>query len=269
MNYLLDKNTVFKNRERPRRKGRAPFIVLIVVLVLFFGGNIIYKIVSPVLVTTLGVSLGPSGSGPTIFSFFNNQNDLLAENDQLKKEIVELKLRLKSDDLAKQELLDLQVITGRFKEQGKPVVAKVFRRPPYLPFDTFLVDVGSETSAELEMNDKVLVGNSVLLGEVVQIMDEVSKIKMYSSPGITLGVLIGPNKVPVNAVGVGGGNFTAELPRGTQINKGDKVIYQALDTYLLGVVGSVDNDPRKTLQTVYISSPVNIYELSWVEIVAE
>lgn len=269
MNYLLDKNTVFKNRERPRRRGKVVWIFLILVLVLFFGGNIIYKIVSPVLTSVFGVSLGTTGSGPSVFSLFQNTNDLVKENDSLKKEVVELKLRLKSDDLAKQELIDLQTITGRFKEEEKPTIAKVFRRPPYLPFDTFLVDVGRETSSSLKLGDKVLVSNSVLLGEVVQIAGQVSKIKMYSSPETKLGVIIGPNKVPADVVGVGGGNFTTELPRGTVIKKGDRVIYQALDTYLLGVVGSVDSDPRHTLQTVYISSPVNIYELSWVEIIAK
>ena len=92
---------------------------------------------------------------------------------------------------------------------------------------------------------------------------------MYSSPETKIQVVIGPDKILATAIGTGAGNFLVELPRGVKVGKGDKVVHQALDTYLLGTVGSVDNDPRQTLQKIYIASPVNIYELSWVEIVAK
>jgi len=269
MNYLLDKNTVFKNRERPRRGGRIVWVALILVLILFFAGNFVYKIFSPVLVPVASLAGTNENTSASFFSFFKNNNQLSVENEKLRQELSKLKQSLRANDLAEQELVDLQKITHRYKDEVVPIVAKVFRRPPFLPFDTFLIDVGRKTAPDISLGDKVLVDNSILIGEIVQIGKNMSKIKMYSSPKTKLGVVIGVEKVPANAVGVGGGNFTVELPRGVEIHEGDKVVYQDLQEYILGAVGNVDNDPRHTLQTIYISSPINIYELPWIQIVTK
>ena len=115
---------------------------------------------------------------------------------------------------------------------------------------------------------RILVHNNIILGEVVQIFNTTSKIKLYSSPGTTIGVTIGANNIATNADGVGDGNFVVKLPRGVDIKKGDQVIVQKPTPFLLGLVGHVDNDPRNPLQTVYIASPINLYELTWVEILS-
>ena len=271
MNYLLDKNTVFKNQKRPRRGGNKVLVTLALIVVLYILGPLVYRGLSGLAVMVVRpIFTASEKSHGVLFrtvNFFRTQRSLVLQVEDLKR-INEIQgEQLRADKLQLAELEVLQKITGRYEAKTVPVVARVFDRPPHTSYDTFLVDVGRQQSPDIKLGDKVVVQGDLLLGEVVQIFSHTTKVKFYSSPQTTLNAVIGPTSIPASINGAGGGNFTTKLPRGLKINKGDQVIIQNPKSYLIGLVGGVDNDPRNPLQTVYISLPVNIYELAWIEII--
>ena len=271
MNYLLDKNTVFKNQKRPGRSGNKVIITLVLIVGLYILGPLVYRGLSGLAVMVVRpVFMASEKSQGILFrtvNFFRTQRSLVLQVADLKRTNETQGEQLRADKLQLAELEALQKITGRYETKAVPVVARVFDRPPHTSYDTFLVDIGRNQSTTIKLGDKVLVQGSLLLGEVVQIFSNTTKVKFYSSPQTVMNATIGPDSIPASISGAGGGNFTTKLPRGLKITKGDQVVVQNPKSYLIGLVGGIDNDPRNPLQTVYISSPINIYELPWIEII--
>ena len=269
MNYLLDKQTIFKNKDRAKRRPSV-WVVLIIIIGLYFMGPWVYRGFSGLVVFAIKPVLEASETSHGVVfqtvNFFRLQRSLVLDKERLTKENLDLKSKMIAYESKMVELDNLQKIVGRFGSSSLPVVARVFDRPPHLSFDTLLIDIGRKDSASLDLGDKVFVQREIILGEVVQIFNDTSKIKLYSSPGTKIGVTIGSNNIPANAIGAGGGNFLVSLPRTVKINPGDKVFTIGEKINLLGAVGAVDSDTRNPMQTIHVTSPVNIYELAFVEI---
>jgi cell shape-determining protein MreC len=269
MNYLLDKQTIFKNKERKRRRPNV-WVVLVLIIGLYILGPWIYRGLSGVVVlVTRPVFTASEASHGVVFrtvNFFRLQRSLVLDKERLTQENDTLRTKAAVYESKMSELASLQKIVGRFSSTSAPLVARVFDRPPHLSFDTLLVDIGRDDSSLLALGDKVFIERDILLGEVVQIFNHTSKIKLYSSPGTKRPVTIGSNNIPATLDGAGGGNFTAVLPRTVKISVGDPVLTLGPESYLLGMVGAVDNDTRNPMQTIHIAAPLNVYELSLVEI---
>jgi len=65
---------------------------------------------------------------------------------------------------------------------------------------------------------------------------------------------------------LGGGNFEVKLPRGVDIREGDVISFPAINTQIVGVVEKIKVKAADPFQTILFKSPVNIYELRFVEI---
>ncbi len=110
--------------------------------------------------------------------------------------------------------------------------------------------------------------SNIYIGEVSEVYPHISKIILYSTPGHKLSVVLGTNSVSVEAVGVGGGNFNIFLPREVEVKEGDVIIIPSITTNVFGIVEKVNFKDKDSFQTVLFKSPVNISELSFVEIVS-
>lgn len=269
MNYLLDKQTIFKNKDRRKRRPNV-WIILGLLLVLYLAGPWIYRGLSPVAVFVVRpIFQASEASHGVLFqtvNFFRLQRSLVLDKERLLEENRLLAGKVSAYEAKMTELVQLQKSVGRFATSSAPLLARVFDRPPHLSFDTLLVDIGREDAPDLSLGDKVFIEREIILGEVVQIFEHTSKIKLYSSPGTKIGVTIGATHIPANATGAGGGNFIVLLPRTVTIKPGDQVLTLGQSHHLLGTVLAVDNDTRNPTQTIHIAAPVNIYELSFVEI---
>ncbi|MEK9177500.1 MAG: rod shape-determining protein MreC, partial [Patescibacteria group bacterium] len=104
----------------------------------------------------------------------------------------------------------------------------------------------------------------VLIGAISDVLPETSKVSLFSSSGNILYVLIGPSNAPATAVGRGGGQYTAQLPRAVKISAGDFVIVPSIDDKPFGIVSAVESDSAQSFEIILFASPVNIYQLRWV-----
>ena len=67
-------------------------------------------------------------------------------------------------------------------------------------------------------------------------------------------------------IGRGGGNFEMILPRDFILEKGTEVVLPVITPYTLGIVQTILSDPRDSFQKALLASPVNIFELKFVEV---
>ncbi|MGH7249772.1 MAG: hypothetical protein ACREGC_02255, partial [Minisyncoccia bacterium] len=71
----------------------------------------------------------------------------------------------------------------------------------------------------------------------------------------------------MEVIGRGGGNFEMTLPKDVTLQKGDPVVLPGINPYVLAVTQSIISDPRDPFTKALLTSPVNIQELKFVQVV--
>ena len=83
----------------------------------------------------------------------------------------------------------------------------------------------------------------------------------------TIDVLVGTSTVEKTATGMGGGNFSLQMPVGSNVNIGDPIIIPSISANIFSMVEKIDSEPTDSFETILFKSPVNISELQYVEVV--
>ena len=201
-----------------------------------------------------------------IFSAFYSKSSLLEENETLKKEIRDISLKLLDRNLLYEENLSLKERLGR-SGSGQTIVARVIVKPPQSIYDVLVVDVGSKEG--IKGGEKVLYGDNIMIGEIAEVSEKTSKVRLFSSSGEQINVTIGNHAVPALATGAGGGNFEIKIPRDTPISLGDRILAPSIMPYFLGVVEYVESKESDPFERILFKSPISPLEIETVEILTE
>ncbi len=186
---------------------------------------------------------------------------LLAANQDLSRKLDESEVRSRSATELNSENDQLKALMGRASTTDR-ILAAVIAKPPFAPYDELLLDIGSDTG--LIAGNMVYATGMIPIGRITDVLTHSSKVLLFSSPGQTFSVQIGGANVPATAVGQGGGQYSAELPRTTAVSQGDPVSIPSLKSNLYGIVSAVVSDPSEPFETILFAPPVNIYQLRWV-----
>jgi len=198
-----------------------------------------------------------------VWSSFKNTEELATENAKLQQELIEAKISLESLDAYKKENEILKSGFGQTNSEKRIVVA-IMAKPNLSPYDTLILDAG--TSQGISVGNKVMSGDFII-GTISETHSNYSKATVLSEPGELLNATIGNKNIQIEATGRGGGNFTAKLPKEIDVKVGDLVKMPGLNPKFFGIVGSVEQTQTGSFQTILFSLPVNINELSWVEVI--
>ncbi len=262
MNYLL-KSSNFEDRKKAARKRVFITIIVLVILVIIIATGPIRRalffIAEPIWKSENSIS------NSNFFEYFKSKQALI--NDRL---TIEKKLFLAGNLLAENEILqteneNLKDLLGRKETKQKTVLASILVKPPQIPYDSLIVDIGEDFN--IAIGNKVMANGNVYIGEVTEIFPHSSKIILYSTPGRKLPVVLGTNSVSMEAIGIGGGNFNIFLPREVEIKEGDVIIIPSITTNVFGIVEKINFKDKDSFQTILFKSPINISELNWVEII--
>ncbi len=257
MNYVLKSEYANKtNKYRP--------IILCSVLVFVF---IIIHFIYPKFFPTIFITIAKP-----FWSFENNIKDgntglsaqeLLAKINELEKILQDKKALYDYSDALKKENEDLKALMGR-KEDRHMILSQVIKRPPYSPYDSFILDIGE--GHDIQKGDIVYIGSHIPIGEVVEVYKNSSKVSLYSSGNQKFIATVGPKNIPITAYGKGGGSFEAQLPRDAQVIEGDIVSIPQLSDSFIGIVNKVVFEPSDPFSTILFSQSINIFDIKWVEI---
>ncbi len=217
------------------RRNRKIILTIVVLLVVYLARGLILDLVAPVW----------------RFNHRTNAKNTLQEypilfNQALLDENAELK-----------ELL------GRQPSQPSTLLVAVLASPGVSPYDTLIIDVGSNLS--VRTGSRVYY-NNIVLGEVVKLRHDIATVELYSSAGVSTQALIATSSEPIMLVGQGGGVFKAEVPGGLKIDGNALLVLPGLNLQPLAVVASIKQQDGKPLDILLARTPVNIYGLKWVEV---
>jgi cell shape-determining protein MreC len=186
------------------------------------------------------------------------------ENEELVKQVEDLRIKLNDRNVLAEENARLRELVER-RGDRQSVVAAVLSKPTYTPYDTFIIDVGSDKG--IRVNNIVLAGSSTAIGVVTEVFSSQSKVSAYSSPDARHSVFIGPKNIQAEAIGQGNGNFKIVLPEGTEVNQGDSIVFPGITPTVYGVVEKIVKSDQPSFINVLFKMPVNLSELYYVEVI--
>lgn len=200
----------------------------------------------------------------------STKKDLVKENDSLQKRIIRLRVELLEKNLLSSENRGLKEILGRHEgtENARAtLLSAVLSKPNRSPYDTLVLDAGREHG--ITVGNEVIAYGNIVIGKIDTVSKQTSRAKLFSSPGEEINVVIGEENISAIALGIGGGNFEIRLPRGIDVREGDTISFPSIRTKIVGVIEKIKVKPTDSLQTILFKSPINLYQLRWVEILAD
>lgn len=198
-----------------------------------------------------------------LFTSFYEKSGLIEENNILKEKILELDAKKKYFDVLEKENQELKTFFN-IAENKKYVIAPVLLRPPVMPYDVLVVDVGSDNG--VKVGDTATAYGDILIGHIIEISPKTSKIKMISFLGEETNVFFDVIGLSATGIGKGGGNMEIALPVSVEIKSGERILSLGGKTLLVGIVDKTEIDPAAVFQKIIFHLPINIQELKYVMI---
>ena len=189
---------------------------------------------------------------------------VFAENENLKTQNHNLQNQLLDYQVIQNENNDLKSLMGRAITPDQFTLGTILIKPNQSPYDTVIIDIGSDHS--LYVGQLVFANAEVPIGKILGVDTHTSVVELYSSPGeITEAQVDGTNS-SVELTGRGGGNFEMTVPHDLSVPSGTSIVLPGINPRIVAIVGDTISDPRDPTSKVILSSPVNIQNLKWVEV---
>lgn len=202
-----------------------------------------------------------AGAGNTL-SFFGDKGVLIEERDQLARDAAALYAK---NAALEAQVADLTRLLGDRTERGAGVLASVLARPPVAPYDTLILDQGSESG--IAVGDRVLGPGGVPLGTIESVMGDSARALLYSTPARETESWVGESRIPMTLVGEGAGAMSAIVARESGVAVGDQVYVPGPGAVPIGHVVAVGSDPSSPRSRVEIRPLVNPFSITWVTVV--
>jgi len=250
---------IYRQRNKKIINRKAVLVVIVLLVLLFFGPSVkgIFQWFSNPIISTKNVIIKPFKSSVDYFKF---KQSLVDENENLKNDNRRLEIENLTVDSLKKENESLRDAV-EFKEQDQNlVVAKVTSKPPFSPYDTFVLGLGE---SEIFIGNKVYY-SGVVIGEIEEVYRNTSVVRLYSSSEKTLFVNVSGNET--EATGLGGGGFILTLPKDIEINERETVFTSSVP---IGRVDSIEEGSGGAFQKIFFRYPFNINGIDFVQVSKE
>lgn len=266
--------TFYLQKSKPERKHPLIFalIILIFIGVIFislqiFAGSALERFTMSVggPVATLYVSIKNKLS--LIGAFSHSRIYLVEENRKLRTEIEKNNEKnFQYDSLLSEHTMllssygrNLAIATGT-----RVVLGNVISKPPKNPYDVLHVDVGAQDGVTNE--SRVYTAGGLPVGRVVESGSRYSKIIMYSSVDESTSVILERTGETLDVTGRGGGNLEVDAPQEFDVIVGDKIILPEFNSAIVATVVEFESNPTGATKKILFKTPINIFNLRWVEI---
>ncbi len=259
------------NYPRPiRKKTKKSRLVTLILLFVFVGlavfsgkvGEVSKNILNSVALPFWEAKVSTADRSSYLGALFRSRISQADEIKRLKEELLLAQLNLKGLEFIAEENRNLKTLLNR-EDLQDTVSASVLARPPQIPYDTFIIDIGKRHG--LAGGEKVFFEN-VLIGVVEEVFNKNSKVRILSSSGVETGAFIERVNLPVVAVGRGGGNFEINLPQESEVEIGDFLVVPGSPQKLLGQIEEIEQTQAGAFKRVLLRFPINLSEIRWVAV---
>lgn len=246
------------------------FVIFVVMVVMLAGALDRSFVVAPFQELAISVRMALVGARDAPLDWlgaFGSKRQLASENRLLKDQFTTLSafcmLQVEGLEADNRELEKALARRTSQVTDETFTTAFVIGKPPVSPYGTIIIDQGRRS--EIEAGNPVLVA-SYLLGIIETANEEYSLVRLFGEKGDKRIIEVGDKRVPLHAEGLGSGAYLAEY-----VNKDDDVGGQTawLADYPLwkyAVVLKAREDSASKYE-VKLSSPINIFEISTVDVV--
>lgn len=254
---------------RRKRKHLATSIGLGILLVVVVLANSFIPHAFSRLTHALGVpiiksKLAAVGGILDTFEITRSKRSLFAENKTLRERMLLFEALEVEQKALRSENESLRTLLGRSTSTVKIVLGEILSKPGFSPYDTVIIDVG--TNNGIEIGDYITVDNTIIIGEIASVTPGSSNALLYSSPEYKTEVFVGPESIQAVAIGKGGGNFEIRVPRNTAFDKGDEVRLTKFPDTIFGSITEIKDAAADSFDRVLFRSLVDVERVRFVTI---
>jgi cell shape-determining protein MreC len=246
---------------RPKNKKtnyRKYIILILFFVILFFFGNFFRVFIQGLASPILNINSSIFSGLENLTSYFKSKNELQKINNELVAENQDFKIKLLTLQSTQKENEDLKNQLNFIDPQSKTIVTKIITKPPFSPYDTFVINSNEQIKKDQKVHYK-----NMLIGYIIETYDKTAIVKLYSSSDEKIPVQLSGNGF--EAEGQGNLSFKIKIPKSLIIEEGIPV-YASETNSILGVVEVIYSDEASAFQDLYFKYPININDLNYVEI---
>jgi len=267
MNSLLQQRKGRKNKKTLTPAGTGILVVVAsIALVHFFFPHTVSLFLHTIARPLWSAQQATVALIEGVPHFLQSKQKLITENSTLQSQIKVMQLQLHSRNVLYEENKTLKELLGRGTAEDT-LLAGILSRPHSSLYDTFVIDIGR--SEGVKKGARVVVSGDIVIGVVEKVFKNTSLVTLFSTPGVETEIVIGLQQIVATAIGRGGGNFIAQLPRDAGIEEGDSIVIPGVGIKLFGIVETIEVDITQPFQTILFKNPVNMAEIKWVQVVTE
>ena len=218
-----------KSRRAKKNFGKIFYLALLILIVagLFFNFRSPIKGFFSEVLQAVSRPFWRSGhkageSFSSLLAWFKSTRSLFDDNKALTEELRELEARLADRNIIWEENLKLKEILNRHPAEENFILGVILAKPNRSLYDTFIIDVGAQDA--VLPGQRVFAYGDILIGELAEVYDKTSKVKLFSTPGEKIEVVLSSQgdslpegkgvsltSISLEATGRGGGNFEIEF----------------------------------------------------------
>lgn len=254
--------TMIRHRRiSPRIAAWLLFLFVLCLVAIFFRAPLagaFWRVLTPLI----GARTAAEDAGGGLIALFRSKIGLEAENRTLRDQLSAAQAALADRDALVIENYELKKLMGR-TDVPRVTLGRVVMRPPAIPYDTLIIDIGTDNG--ISPGDMVSAGGGSVVGTISDTYASSARVVLFSSPGSEYsGMLRG--EIPVTIIGDGGGSLSARVPASTKVSIDDSVTLSGPAAALAARVSYVDAPQGDSFKTIYLHLPVNASALNYVSV---
>lgn len=242
--------------------------VILIILIENINPSIITTPLQSIAISLAFVKNNTNNVFSGLFSSLQLKERLNQENLDLKKQYASLStFCAASIQSLKSSRDELEKSLGRKNYSLKSYIGTgyVIAKPPIAPYGTVIIDLGDKSGVKI--GNQAIVGENII-GLVLETKSDRAIIKLFGEKDESMPILIGTQHLLLSGQGQGFGTYKIRVANESGISIGENVWLSNAPNYLFGSVISINQSSSDQYQDLTIRSPLNIFELSSVDIVS-
>lgn len=261
-NYSLKTKENSLLNSKKRRSTQLFLLIFVVLFILYSGRNIASTISETITIPMYAVRHFFETSSATIPVFVRSRLELLDHMHTLEQQIASQQGVADTLAYVMEENTELRSLLGA--TSSPRIAAGVIARPPHTPYDTLILDKGSD--AGIVEHAPVYHGGGKAIGYVRSVLPHNALVTLFSSSGVTTSVYVFGSNIFTTAYGEGGGVIRISVPQGITVTRGDMVSMPGIDAGVLGLIDDIQSIASEPEQHAYVTSGVPIQSIRLVSV---
>jgi rod shape-determining protein MreC len=219
-----------------------------------------------------------------LFGWFGDTLDAKGENEDLREEVEDLRIRLAESETARRDVRELRGLVGLTEADGfpqgtEPVAARVIARSPTVWYSSVKIDKGSGDGLR---EDQPVIARGGLIGKVTSVTGGTAEVTLITDASSAVSAQVQPNGasgIVRPLVGKPDDLLLDYIEKGRRVTEGTIVVTSGLTSSRveslfprgvpIGRVTRVDPQEVEQFQRVHVKPFADIRQVDYVQVLTE